>query len=89
MAQALSNALGYDVQYVAQSLDDSDKVLDNLLAERSAHTAAHLKVLTRLIAGGRYEEVTDTLETLLGHKPTRLEEVFASNERVLSARNRH
>lgn len=89
MAQALTNTLGYDVLYVTQSMDDSDKVLDNLLAERSAHTAAHLKVLTRLIAGGRYEEVTDTLETLLGHKPTMLKEALASNERVLSAKKRN
>lgn len=87
-AQTLSSVLGYDVQYVPKPLESSDQVLDAVLAERSAHTAAHLKNLTRLIAGGRYEEVTDTLEKLLGRSPTHLKDALASNERVLRARDR-
>lgn len=87
-AQALSSVLGYEVQYVPKPLESSDQVLDAVLAERSAHTASHLKNLTRLIAGGRYEEMTDTLEKLLGRSPTHLKEALASNERVLRARDR-
>ena len=86
IARELSSELGYDIRYVPQPLEASDQVLDSVLAERSAHTAAHLKILTRLIAGGRYEEVTDTLEQLLGRKPTNLKGALASNKGVQGAR---
>lgn len=88
IAEKLSNVLGYDVQYVPQSLEASDHMLDTVLAERSAHTAAHLKVLTRLVAGGRYEEVTTTLANLLKRSPTHLKDALASNVRVQRARAR-
>lgn len=86
IAKELSSELGYEVNYVPQPLEASDQVLDSVLAERSPHTAAHLKNLTRLIAGGRYEEVTDTLEQLLGRRPTFFKEALALNERVQRAR---
>lgn len=88
IARELSSVLSYDVQYAPQSLESSDRVLDAVLAERSAHTAAHLKILTRLIASGRYEEVTSTLGELLGRNPTTMKEALVSNERVLNARRR-
>jgi NAD(P)H dehydrogenase (quinone) len=44
--------------------------------------AEHLKTLTRLVAGGRYDVVTDQLETLLGRRPKTVRWALESNPRI-------
>lgn len=85
IAADFSSVLGRDVRYVAQSLESSDQLVDSILATRSPHASEHLKVLTRLVAGGRYEEVTDTLAILLERSPTTLREALAASPRLQEA----
>ncbi|RMV46451.1 hypothetical protein ALP10_200256 [Pseudomonas syringae pv. helianthi] len=82
IAAEFSRVLERKVAYVSLSIDHSDNMIDTILAKRSVHTAEHLKVLTRLIAGGRYEVVTDVLEKLLGRMPTSFGEAMAANSTV-------
>ncbi|MFH7495414.1 hypothetical protein RA267_30075, partial [Pseudomonas syringae pv. tagetis] len=65
-AAEFSRVLEPNLAYVSLRNDHSDNMIHTILAKRSVHTAQHFKVLTRLIAAGRYEVVTDVLEKLLG-----------------------
>ncbi|MDX3568128.1 hypothetical protein [Streptomyces sp. ID05-47C] len=49
--------------------------------------AAHLRIQTRLIAGGRYDVLSDQLETLLGRPPRTVRWALQNNTRprVLAA----
>ncbi|MDH4764165.1 NAD(P)H-binding protein [Pseudomonas sp. CBMAI 2609] len=86
VAADFSAVLGKEIRYVAQSLESSDQSIDSILTARNAHAGEHLKALTRLIAGGRYEEVTDTLTMLIGRTPTTLRQALAKNVRLQQAR---
>jgi hypothetical protein len=46
------------------------------------HAAEHLKTLTRLVAGGRFDVVTDQLEILLGRPPKTVRWALANNLRL-------
>ncbi|MCS4255719.1 uncharacterized protein YbjT (DUF2867 family) [Rhodococcus erythropolis] len=70
LAEDYAAALGRPVVYAPQSVESWNEtyVDDSPLADLP-HIAAHLKTLTRLIAGGGYGGTTDQLETLLGRTP--------------------
>jgi len=44
--------------------------------------AEHLKTLTRLVAGGRYDVVTDQLGNLLGRRPKTVRWALENNPRI-------
>jgi NAD(P)H dehydrogenase (quinone) len=58
------------VTYVPQDLDAwITRYIEQILGTRDPHVADHLKTITRLVAGGRYDVVTDQLEPVLGRPP--------------------
>lgn len=68
-AEDYAAALGRQVSYIPEEVDAwNENYVDSALAG-NPHVAEHLKTLTRLVAGGRYDVVTDQLETLLGRRP--------------------
>lgn len=67
LAEDYSTVLGRPVTYIVEDLDIwNETYVDKAVAGRNPHAAEHLKTLTRLIAGGRYDVVNDELATLLG-----------------------
>jgi NAD(P)H dehydrogenase (quinone) len=69
-AEDYGAALGRKISYVPQDLDAwIETYINSALASRNPHTADHLKTITRLVAGGRYDVVNDELEGLLGRSP--------------------
>jgi NAD(P)H dehydrogenase (quinone) len=81
-AEDFGVALGREVTYIAEDVDAWNKTyVDTVLSERP-HVAEDLKTLTRLVAGGRYDVVTDQLETLLGRRPTTVRSALQSNQRL-------
>lgn len=63
-------ALGRPISYVPQDLDAwIETYINNSLASRSPHIAEHLRTITGLVAGGRYDVVNGELERLLGRAP--------------------
>ena len=73
-ARDYAAALHRPVTYVPQPIETWNvQYIEFPFAARiGAHTSEHLKTLTRLIAGGRYEVITDQLEPVLGRPPKTL-----------------
>jgi NAD(P)H dehydrogenase (quinone) len=85
-AEDYDAALGRKITYVPQDLDAWIKTyIDNALASRNPHTADHLKTITRLVAGGRYDVVNDQLEGLLGRTPKTVRWALEQNPRIRKA----
>ncbi len=81
-AEDYGAALGRQVSYIPEEVDAWDETfVDRALAE-NPHVAEHLKTLTRLVAGGRYDVVTDQLETLLGRRPKTVRWALENNPRI-------
>jgi len=59
----------------------NETFVDRALAE-NPHVAEHLKTLTRLVAGGRYDVVTDQLGNLLGRRPKTVRWALENNPRI-------
>ena len=59
--------------------------INGALASRNPHIADHLKTITRLVAGGRYDVVNDELERLLGRAPKTVQWALEQNPRVRKA----
>ena len=59
----------------------NENYVDSALAG-NPHVAEHLKTLTRLVAGGRYDVVTDQLETLLGRRPKTVRWALENHPRI-------
>ena len=83
-------ALGRQVAYIPEDVEAwneafiDETFLQEALGDPAAaqHVAAHLRTLTRLIAGGRYDVVTDQLETLLGRPPRTMRWALQNNARL-------
>jgi uncharacterized protein YbjT (DUF2867 family) len=70
LAKEYEAALGRGVSYVSQQIEPwIENYIDNDLGVRDPHVAEHLRTLVRLVAGGRYDVVTDQLERLLQRAP--------------------
>lgn len=84
-AEDYAAALGRPVTYVPEDVETwNENYIDSALGELP-HTAEHLKTLTRLVAGGRYDVVTDQLETLLGRPPKTMRWALENNPRLQKA----
>jgi NAD(P)H dehydrogenase (quinone) len=71
-AEDYAAALGRQVVYIPEEVEAfiDETFLQETLGDTAArHVAAHMRTLTRLVAGGQYDVVTDQLETLLGRPP--------------------
>jgi hypothetical protein len=89
-AEDYAAALGRQIVYTPEDgeawnaafIDESSlgEALGDVAGAR--HVAAHLRTQTRLIAGGRYDVVTDQLETLLGHSPRTMRWALQNNARL-------
>jgi len=82
-AEDYSAALGRKIVYVPQELDAwIETYINGALASRNPHIADHLKTITRLVAGGRYDVVNDELERLLGRAPKTVQWALERNPRI-------
>ncbi|MFK4089423.1 NAD(P)H-binding protein [Kribbella sp. NPDC020789] len=91
--------LGRQVTYIPEEVEAWNEVfLDETVLQESLgdpamarHVAAHLKIQTRLIAGGRYDVLSDQLETLLGRPPRTLRWALQNNTnlRELASASHH
>ncbi|GAA2158695.1 MULTISPECIES: NAD(P)H-binding protein [Glycomyces] len=76
-AEDYAAVLGRQVVYRPQEVESwnetfiNETVLQETLGDpaMARHVGAHLRIQTRLIAGGRYDVLSDQLETLLGRPP--------------------
>lgn len=85
-AEDYGAALGRKISYVPQDLDAwIDKYINSALASRNPHIADHLKTITRLVAGGRYDVVNEELEKLLGRAPKTVRWALEQNPRIRQA----
>jgi uncharacterized protein YbjT (DUF2867 family) len=81
-AEDYAAALGRQVSYIPEEVDAwNEHYVDSALAEHP-HVAEHLKTLTRLVAGGRYDVVTDHLEILLGRRPKTVRWALENHPRI-------
>ena len=81
-AEDYAAALGRQVSYIPEEVDAwNENYVDSALAG-NPHVAEHLKTLTRLVAGGRYDVVTDHLETLLGRRPKTVRWALENHPRI-------
>jgi NAD(P)H dehydrogenase (quinone) len=73
-AEDYAASLRRPVTYVPQPIEEwNEQYIQAPLATRiGTHTTDHLKTLTRLVAGGRYDVITDQLAPMLGRPPRRL-----------------
>lgn len=89
-AEDYAAALGRQVAYIPEEVEawneafTDETFLQEALGDPAAarHVAAHVRTLTRLIAGGRYDVVTDQLETLLGRPPRTMRWALQNNARL-------
>ncbi|MFJ8657174.1 NAD(P)H-binding protein [Streptomyces rochei] len=88
-AEDYAAALGRQVIYIPEELEawheafiDETFLRETLGDTAAQHVAAHMKTLTRLVAGGRYDVVTDQLETLLGRPPRTMRWALQNNARL-------
>jgi NAD(P)H dehydrogenase (quinone) len=82
-AEDYSAALGRKIVYVPQELDAwIETYINGALASRNPHIADHLKIITRVVAGGRYDVVNDELERLLGRAPKTVQWALERNPRI-------
>lgn len=85
-AEDYGAALGRKISYVPQDMDAwIDTYINSALASRNPHIADHLKTITRLVAGGRYDVVNDELERLLGRAPKTVRWALEQNPRIRKA----
>lgn len=85
-AEDYGAALGRKILYVPQDMDAwIDTYINSALASRNPHIADHLKTITRLVAGGRYDVVNDELEGLLGRAPKTVRWALEQNPRIRKA----
>jgi NAD(P)H dehydrogenase (quinone) len=78
--------LGRPISYVPQDLDAwIEAYINGPLAARVPHTSEHLRTITRLAAGGRYEGATGELERLLGRAPKTFKWALARSPRLREA----
>ena len=86
-AEDYAAALGRQVTYIPEEVEAwneafiDETVLQESLGDPGAarHVAAHLRIQTKLIAGGRYDVLSDQLETLLGRPPRTLRWALQNN----------
>jgi NAD(P)H dehydrogenase (quinone) len=89
-AEDYAAALGRQVVYIPEEVEAWNEAfidetsLQEAMGDPAAarHVAAHLRIQTRLIAGGRYDVVTDQLETLLGRRPKTVRWALENNPRI-------
>jgi NAD(P)H dehydrogenase (quinone) len=89
-AEDYAAALGRQVVYIPEEVEAwneafiDETFLQEAMGDPAAarHVAAHLRIQTRLIAGGRYDVVTDQLETLLGRPPRTMRWALQNNARL-------
>ena len=82
-AEDYGAALGRKISYVPQELDAwIETYISSALASHNPHIADHLKTITRLVAGGRYDVVNDELERLLGRAPKTVQWALERNPRI-------
>ena len=85
-AEDYAAALGRKISYVPQDLDAwFEAYITPALASRNPHIADHLKTISRLVAGGRYDVVNDELEKLLGRAPKTVRWALEQNPRIRHA----
>jgi NAD(P)H dehydrogenase (quinone) len=89
-AEDYAAALGRQVVYIPEEVEVWNEAfidepsLQEAMGDPAAarHVAAHLRIQTRLIAGGRYDVVTDQLESLLGRPPRTMRWALQNNARL-------
>ncbi|MEU6223606.1 NAD(P)H-binding protein [Streptomyces sp. NPDC047042] len=88
-AEDYAAALGRQVTYIPEEVEAwneafMDENLQKALGDPAVaqHVAAHLKIQARLIAGGRYDVLSDQLETLLGRPPRTMRWALQNNTRL-------
>ncbi|MEV5493743.1 hypothetical protein AB0L47_38255 [Streptomyces bobili] len=88
-AEDYAAALGRQVTYIPEEVDDwneafMDENLQKALGDPAVarHVAAHLGIQARLVAGGRYDVLSDQLETLLGRAPRTMRWALQNNTRL-------
>lgn len=89
-AEDYAAALGRQVVYIPEEVEAwseafvDETALQEALGDPAAarHVAAHLRIQARLIAGGRYDVLSDQLETLLGRPPRTMRWSLQSNARL-------
>lgn len=83
MAKEYEAALGRKVLYVPQQIETwIENHIDKDLGVRDPHVAEHLRTLIRLVAGGRYDVVTDQLERLLERAPKPVQWALENSPRI-------
>jgi len=83
LAKDYEAVLGRSVAYVPQQIEPwIENHIDKDLGARDPHVAQHLRTLVRLVAGGRYDVVTDQLERLLQRAPTTVRAALQSSPRI-------
>lgn len=81
-AEDYAAVLGRPVSYIPEDVETwNTAYIDPALGDLP-HAAEHLKTLTRLVAGGRFDVVTDQLEILLGRPPKTVRWALANNLRL-------
>jgi hypothetical protein len=89
-AEDYAAALGRQVVYIPEEVEAwneafmDETLLQEALGDPAAagHVAAHLRIQARLIAGGRYDVLSDQLETLLGRPPRTMRWALQNNTRL-------
>jgi NAD(P)H dehydrogenase (quinone) len=89
-AEDYAAVLGRQVVYIPEELEAwQDAFLDETVLQKdlgdpgtARHVAAHLRIQTRLVAGGRYDVLSDQLETLLGRPPRTMRWALQNNTRL-------
>jgi NAD(P)H dehydrogenase (quinone) len=85
-AEDYGAALGRKISYMPQDLDAwMETYIDSDLASRNPHIAEHLKTITRLVASGRYDVVSEELEKLLGRAPKTIRWALERHPRIRKA----
>jgi NAD(P)H dehydrogenase (quinone) len=76
----------WDAVYVPQDLDVwIETYINSALASRNPHIAEHLRTITRLVAGGRYDVINGELERLLGRSPKVVRWALEQSPRIRKA----
>ncbi|MDR6687846.1 uncharacterized protein YbjT (DUF2867 family) [Arthrobacter sp. 1088] len=86
-AEDYAAALGRQIVYIPEELEAwNEAFLDETVLQESLgdpatarHAAEHLRIQTSLIASGRYDVLSDQLETLLGRPPRTLRWALQNN----------
>lgn len=81
-AEDYAAVLGRPVTYVPDEVETWNQTYVDTAMAAYPHIAEHLKALTRLIAGGRYDGVPDQLETLLGRPPKTVRWALENHPRI-------